>query len=69
MILVRVDTDRGFYARSDFIYSDVPYLAGVTTEQYNKRYRQTFASPELKKMIEKIREFPQSRHYCLSRLM
>ncbi|GAA5829024.1 hypothetical protein JCM3766R1_003908 [Sporobolomyces carnicolor] len=38
----------------DFIYSDVPYLAGVTTEQYNKRYRQTFASPELKKMIEKI---------------
>lgn len=39
----------------DFIYADVPWLAGVNTEQYNKRYRQTFASPEMKKMVEKIR--------------
>ncbi|GAA5997331.1 hypothetical protein JCM5350_002349 [Sporobolomyces pararoseus] len=38
----------------DFIYADVPWLSGVSAEQYNKRYRQTFASPELKKMVEKI---------------
>ncbi|GAA5929516.1 alkaline phosphatase D family protein [Sporobolomyces koalae] len=38
----------------DFIYADVPWLAGTTVDQYNKRYRQIFASPEMKKMVEKI---------------
>ncbi|GAA6063691.1 hypothetical protein JCM10212_000270, partial [Sporobolomyces blumeae] len=38
----------------DFIYADVPWYAGATLEQYNKRYRQIFASPEMKKMVEKI---------------
>jgi len=40
----------------DFIYADVPWYAGATAEQYNKRYRQIFSSPEMKKMVEKIRE-------------
>ncbi|CEQ42243.1 SPOSA6832_04021 [Sporobolomyces salmonicolor] len=39
----------------DFIYADVPWYAGAKVEQYNKRYRQVFASPEMKKMVEKIR--------------
>ncbi|GAA5931760.1 hypothetical protein JCM10213_005849 [Rhodosporidiobolus nylandii] len=38
----------------DFIYSDVPWYAGSAPDQYFKRYRQTFASPEMKKMVEKI---------------
>ncbi|GAA5858269.1 hypothetical protein JCM1840_001122 [Sporobolomyces johnsonii] len=38
----------------DFIYADVPWYAGAKVEQYNKRYRQVFASPEMKKMVEKI---------------
>jgi len=41
---------------SDFIYADVPWYAGATAEQYNKRYRQIFSSPEMKKMVEKIRK-------------
>ncbi|GJN87143.1 hypothetical protein Rhopal_000088-T1 [Rhodotorula paludigena] len=38
----------------DFIYADVPWHAGNAVEQYYKRYRQTFASPEVKAMAEKI---------------
>ncbi|GAA5994064.1 hypothetical protein JCM11641_005961 [Rhodosporidiobolus odoratus] len=38
----------------DFIYADVPWYAGSDAKQYNKRYRQAFASPEMKKVVEKI---------------
>ncbi|GAA5859315.1 hypothetical protein JCM8547_001980 [Rhodosporidiobolus lusitaniae] len=36
----------------DTMYSDVPWFAGNSVKQYYKRYRQTFASPELKKLFE-----------------
>ncbi|GAA6012699.1 hypothetical protein JCM11491_002534 [Sporobolomyces phaffii] len=38
----------------DFIYADVPWYSGASVERYNKHYRQIFASPEMKKMVEKI---------------
>ncbi|GAA5902665.1 hypothetical protein JCM8208_007035 [Rhodotorula glutinis] len=38
----------------DFIYADVPYFAGNGVDQFQKRYRQTFASPEVKALVEKV---------------
>lgn len=38
----------------DFIYADVPYMAADSVEQYQKRYRQTFASTEVKELMEKV---------------
>lgn len=40
--------------RTDFIYADVPYFAGIGVDQFQKRYRQTFASPEVKALVEKV---------------
>ncbi|GAA6049009.1 hypothetical protein JCM3770_005437 [Rhodotorula araucariae] len=38
----------------DFIYADVPWYAGNGVEHYHKRYRQTFASPEVRALAEKV---------------
>ncbi|GAA6040725.1 hypothetical protein JCM8097_000896 [Rhodosporidiobolus ruineniae] len=38
----------------DWIYHDVPYAPKPTVENYHKQYRQVFASPEVKKMVERI---------------
>ncbi|GAA5838395.1 hypothetical protein JCM11251_004924 [Rhodosporidiobolus azoricus] len=38
----------------DFLYADVPIYQGIDVKSYLKGYRQVFASPEVKKMVEKI---------------
>ncbi|GAA6000157.1 hypothetical protein JCM10207_007883 [Rhodosporidiobolus poonsookiae] len=38
----------------DLIYADVPWYAGPSVDNYNKRYRQLLASPEMKKVVEKV---------------
>ncbi|GAA5893024.1 hypothetical protein JCM6882_006918 [Rhodosporidiobolus microsporus] len=38
----------------DFLYADVPVYGGIDVKSYFKGYRQVFASPEIKKMVEKI---------------
>lgn len=38
----------------DFIYADTPFYPGDGLASYQKRYRQTFASPDLKALVEKL---------------
>lgn len=38
----------------DTMYADVPWYAGNTVAQYFKRYRQVFASPQMKRMLENV---------------
>ncbi|KAM0788353.1 hypothetical protein ACM66B_001494 [Microbotryomycetes sp. NB124-2] len=38
----------------DFIYADVPFFPGTKLASYHKRYRQTFASPEVKELAESL---------------
>ncbi|KAK4051877.1 hypothetical protein OIV83_002582 [Microbotryomycetes sp. JL201] len=38
----------------DFVYADVPYYPGTKLASYHKRYRQTFASPEVKELAESL---------------
>ncbi|SCV67741.1 BQ2448_5352 [Microbotryum intermedium] len=38
----------------DFIYADVPFYAGPSVAQYQKRYRQTFSSPDMLSLLEKL---------------
>lgn len=39
---------------SDFIYGDVPYFPGPERSSFQKRYRQTFASPEVHELAETV---------------
>ena len=38
----------------DTIYADVPWYSGAAVKNYYKHWRQFFASPQVKKMVEKI---------------
>lgn len=40
----------------DFIYADVPFAPNFKQSTYLKRYRQTFASPEMKNLVEELRK-------------
>lgn len=38
----------------DTIYADVPWYSGSAVKNYYKHWRQFFASPQVKEMVEKI---------------
>ncbi|SGY16853.1 BQ5605_C012g07010 [Microbotryum silenes-dioicae] len=56
-LLKKVVEEKGFkfmLMLGDFIYADVPFYAGPSVAQYQKRYRQTFGSPDMLALLEKL---------------
>lgn len=50
---------------SDFIYADVPYYPDAKLSSYHKRYRQTFASPDIEALTSSFRS-SSLRRWCLA---